>query len=318
MIGLFRRQQRLSIKPSDDGASPYPADLVDPRVMDQIGHLEVVSRSVVDGLLAGKHRSTTKGGCCEFAQHRQYSPGDEIRQIDWLVYARNDRYFIRQYEEETNLHAIIALDTSGSMKFGLSTVSKLDYARRAAACLSRLLLHQRDAVGAIILNESRPVFVPPRQNAAHLQALLSVLQSAEPGEGGNLGLQIRACIPRLRRRGLFVLFSDCFCDLDELGKALRIVRARGHDVVVMHVVAPEELHFDFRRWSSFQSLEAAGQRINLDPAAVRDEYLKRVRAFLGRLEELVTGLGGDYVRMTTNHDLADVLGAFLRGRMARV
>jgi uncharacterized protein (DUF58 family) len=317
MIGLFRKQQRPSITPSGDGASPYPADLVDPRVMNQIGHLEVVSRTVVDGLLAGKHRSTTKGGCCEFAQHRQYSPGDEIRQIDWLVYARNDRYFIRQYEEETNLHAIIALDTSGSMKFSLSTVSKLEYARRAAACLSRLLLHQRDAVGAVILNESRPVFVPPRQNAAHLQALLSVLQTAEPGEGGDLGLQIRGCIPRLRRRGLFVLFSDCFCDLDELGKALRIVRARGHDVVVMHILAPEEVHFDFRRWSSFESLEAAGQRINLDPAAVRDEYLKRVRAFLDRLEVLVTGLGGDYVRMTTNHDLADVLGAFLRGRMAR-
>lgn len=285
--------------------------------MNQIGHLEVVSRTVVDGLLAGKHRSTTKGGCCEFAQHRQYSPGDEIRQIDWLVYARNDRYFIRQYEEETNLHAIIALDTSGSMEFGLSTVSKLEYARRAAACLSRLLLHQRDAVGAMILNESRPVFIPPRQNAAHLQALLSVLQAAEPGEGGNLGLQIRSCIPRLRRRGLFVLFSDCFCDLEELTRALRIVRARGHDVVVMHVLAPEEVHFDFRRWSSFESLEAAGQRINLDPAAVRDEYLKRLRAFLERLEELVTGLGGDYVRMTTNHDLADVLGAFLRSRMAR-
>ncbi len=317
MISLFRKQQRPAIAPSTDAAFRYPADLVDPRVMDQIGHLEVVSRTVVDGLLAGRHRSTTKGGCCEFAQHRQYAPGDEIRQIDWLVYARNDRYFIRQYEEETNLHAIVALDTSGSMKFGLSTARKLDYARRAAACLARLLLHQRDAVGAMILSESRPVFVPPRQNAAHLQALLSVLQAAQPGDGGDLGLQIRSCIPRLRRRGLFVLLSDCFCDLEELGKALRIVRARGHDVVVMHVMAPEEVHFDFRRWSTFQSLEVAGQRINLDPAAIREEYLKRVRDFLNRLEELVTGLGGDYVRMTTNHDLADLLGAFLRNRMAR-
>ena len=108
--------------------------------MDQIGHLELLSRTVVDGLLAGKHRSTTKGGCCEFAQHRQYAPGDEIRQIDWQVYARNDRYFIRQFEEETNLHAMLAVDASGSMGFGLSTPSKLDYAKRAAACLARLLL----------------------------------------------------------------------------------------------------------------------------------------------------------------------------------
>jgi uncharacterized protein (DUF58 family) len=285
--------------------------------MDQIGHLELLSRTVVDGLLAGRHRSTTKGGCCEFAQHRQYAPGDEIRHIDWLVYARNDRYFVRQFEEETNLPGILAVDTSGSMRFGLSTVSKLEYACRAAACLARLLLHQRDAVGAVVLNETRPLFVPPRQHPAHLQAVFTALQAAQAGDGGELGTQIRACVPRLRRRGMFILFSDCFGDLDELGKALRVVRARGHDVVVVHVLAPEEVNFDFRRWSSFQSLEQSGQRIHLDPAAVRDEYLQRIRTFLARLEELVTGLGGDYVRMTTNHDLGESLAWFLRSRLAR-
>lgn len=319
MLSFFRKKRSAETAPADGrpGGTPYPADLVDPRIMDQIGHLELLSRTVVDGLLAGKHRSTTKGGCCEFAQHRSYAPGDEIRYIDWQVYARNDRYFIRQYEEETNLHGIVAVDTSGSMKFGLSTVSKLQYACQAAACLSRLLLHQRDAVGAIILNETRPLFVPAKQHAAHLQAILSALQSAQAADGGDVGRQIQACIPRLRRRGMFVLFSDCFGDLDELGKALRIVRARGHDVVVMHVLAPEEIRFDFRRWSSFQSLEVNGQRIHLDPAAVRDEYLQRMRTFLARLEEIVTGLGGDYVRLTTNQDLAESLGWFLRSRMAR-
>ena len=164
MFSLFRSKKRSDPAPATSSAVPYPADLVDPRVMEQIGNLELLSRTVVDGLLAGKHRSTTKGGCCEFAQHRQYAPGDEIRQIDWQVYARNDRYFIRQFEEETNLHAMMALDTSGSMRFGLSTVNKLDYAKRAAACLARLLLHQRDAVGTVILNESKPVFLPPKQN----------------------------------------------------------------------------------------------------------------------------------------------------------
>ena len=285
--------------------------------MEQIGYLEMLSRTVVDGLLAGKHRSTTKGGCCEFSQHRQYAPGDEIRQIDWHVFARNDRYFIKQFEEETNLHAVMALDTSGSMKFGLSTVSKLDYARRAAACISRMLLRQRDAVGTAILNEQTPMFLPPKQNAAHLQAILSTLSAAKPSSGGSLATQIRAMVPRMRRRGLFVLFSDCFGDLDELSTSLRIVRARGHDVVVMHVLAPEEIHFDFRHWSSFQSLEVAGHRMNLDPAAIRDEYLKRIRAFVEKLENIVTGLGGDYVRMTTNKDLAETLGWFLRQRAAR-
>lgn len=297
--------------------TPFPSELVDPRVMDQIGGLELLSRCVVDGFLSGKHRSTHRGGCCEFAQHRPYAPGDEIRRIDWRVYARNDRYFIRQFEEETNLQATIALDTSGSMRFGLATVSKFEYARRAAACLARLLLHQRDAIGAAVLHESSPAFVPPRQNASHLQAILLALQNATPSAGGSLAAQIRACIPRMRRRGLFVLLSDCFGDVDELATSLKVVRARGHDVLVLQVLAPEELEFDFRHWSCFQSIEQAGIRIKLDPAAVRDQYLRRMRHFLEQLEQAVTGTGGDYVRLTTGQDLADTLAYFLRSRMAK-
>lgn len=317
MRRLFRSKRPLDA-PSPPGHHPAgETQLLDPHVMEQIGHLELLSRAVVDGLLAGKHRSTTKGGCCEFAQHRQYAPGDEIRQIDWQVYARNDRYFIRQYEEETNLHGILALDTSGSMRFGLSTATKLDHARKAAACLARLLLRQRDAVGTVILNDNAPLFLPPRQNAAHLQAVFSTLQNARADGDVDVAASIRASVPRLRRRGMFILFSDCFGDLDALAAALRIVRARGHDVVVMHVLAPEEVHFDFRRWSSFQSLESANQRLHLDPAAVRDEYLKRFGKFLQQLEELVVGLGGDYVRLMTDENLADAIGWFLRSRMAR-
>lgn len=316
MFRLFKSKPSPG-KPAPGAAVGYSSDLIDPKVMEQIGYLELLSRTVVDGLLAGKHRSTTKGGCCEFSQHRQYAPGDEIRQIDWQVFARNDKYFIKQFEEETNLHAIMALDTSGSMKFGLSTVSKLDYARQAAACISRMLLKQRDAVGTAILNEQTPLFLPPKQNAAHLQAILSTLQAAKPSNGGSLAAQIRAMVPRMRRRGLFVLFSDCFGDLDELSTSLRIVRAHGHDVVVMHVLAPEEIHFDFRHWSSFQSLEVAGHRMSLDPAAIRDEYLRRIRAFVEKLENIVTGLGGDYVRMATNKDMAETLSWFLRERTAR-
>ncbi len=317
MLRLFRKKIAAPPFAEQPAAGAFSPDLVDPRVMDQIGHLELISRRVVDGLLAGKHRSTTKGGCCEFAQHRQYASGDEIRQLDWQVYARTDRLYVKQFEEETNLHGVVALDASGSMNFGLSTASKLDYARRGAACLARLLLRQRDAVGAMILHETRPLFVPPRQHAAHLQAVLAALQAAQASDSGSLGAQIRACVPRLRRRGLFVLFSDCFGDLAELGQALRIVRARGHDVVVMHVMAPEEVHFDFRRFSSFQSLEMAGHRLHLDPAAVRNEYLRRIGEFVKNLEDLVTGLGGDYVRMTTNRDLTDALGWFLQSRMSR-
>ncbi|QDT12928.1 DUF58 domain-containing protein [Planctomycetes bacterium K23_9] len=312
----FRKAASTSSPSGADGEAAI-ADLLDPGVMEQIGHLELLSRTVVDGLLAGKHRSTTKGGCSEFSQHRQYAPGDEIRQIDWQVYARNDRYFIKQFEEETNLHAMIAVDTSGSMKFGLSSQSKLDYARRAAACLSRLLLRQRDAVGTMILNQEQPLFVPPRQHAAHLRAILSTLQMAKPGKGGELGAMIRANVPRLQRRGLFVLFSDCFGNVDDLATGLRMVRGRGHDVIVMHVVAPEELSFDFRRWSKFQSLEVDHQHISLDPPAVRREYLRRMSEFIDQLEEMVVSIGGEYVRMTTSTDLSETLGWFLRSRLAR-
>ncbi len=208
MFTRFRRRPPADLTPTP-AVSPSPyRDLVDPRILDQIGHLELLSRSVVDGLLAGKHRSTTKGGCCEFAQHRQYAAGDEVRQIDWQVYARNDRYFIRQFEEETNLHAMLAIDASGSMKFGLSTQSKLDYSKQAAACLARLLLHQRDAVGLTILHDNNPAFVPAKQHAAHLRAILATLQSAQPSEAapnneGSLGKQIQHCAARQRRWSAF-------------------------------------------------------------------------------------------------------------------
>lgn len=297
-------------------AKPFSAEFVDPQVMDQIGHLELLSRCVVDGFLSGKHRSSHKGGCCEFAQHRPYALGDDYRRIDWQVYGRSDRYFIRQFEEETNLQAFIAMDTSGSMRFGHSTVSKFDYSRRAAACLARLLLHQRDAVGAAVLHDTNPAFVPARQNASHLQSILIALQNATPSDGGSLPSQIRACIPRMRRRGMFILFSDCFGDIDELATALKVVRARGHDVTVFQVLAPEEVHLNFRHWSSFQCLES-DQRLNLDPAAVREDYLRRLVAFLDQLEEAVTGVGGDYIRTTTSHDLAETLAFYLRGRAVK-
>jgi len=317
MFGLFRRRAPLTASPARASSFADADGLVDPEVMDQISHLDFLSRSVVDGLLAGKHRSTTKGGCSEFAQHRQYAAGDEVRQIDWQVYARNDRYFIKQFEEETNLQALVAVDTSGSMRFGLSTVSKLDHAKRTAACLCRLLLHQRDAVGLTLLHQARTAFIPPRQHAAHLQAILAALQMAEASDACELGTLIQQSVLRMRRRGLFVLLSDCFLNLDELATALRIVKARGHDVVVMHVMAPEELAFDFRRWSWFRSLETPHERVRIDPPAVRTEYLKRVQAFLESLENLVIGLGGDYVRMSTHQDLAESLGWFLRTRLAR-
>ena len=291
--------------------------LVDPLVMQQIGQLELMSRVVVDGFLAGKHRSTHKGGCCEFAQHRPYAPGDEVARIDWQVYARNDRYFVRQFEEETNLQAFLAVDTSGSMNFGISTETKYEYSRVAAACLARLLLHQRDAVGMAVLKEPTPECIPPRRHASHLKSLLHSLSTQEIRGEGNVALQIKSFVPRMKRRGMLIVFSDCFGDIDELCNALRVVRARGHDLVVFQILAPEETSFDFRHWSAFQSLESKNDRLRLDPAAIRDAYLANLRRHVERLEEEITGIGGDYIRVTTDQDKGDVLAHFLRSRKAK-
>ena len=288
--------------------------------MRRIGSLELVSRTVVDGLLAGRHRSNTKGGCSEFAGHRPYSIGDEVRAIDWQVYARNDRYVVRQFDEETNLHAMIAIDASGSMGFGLSTISKLDYAARAAACLARLLLHQRDAVGLAVLHPKAARLVPSGQHAAHLRAILGTLaklQPSAPDDGlFSLGGPIRQCVARQRRRGLFVLLTDGFGetgDPADLIAALRTVRARGQDVLVLHTLAPEELSFDFRHWSAFTPLEG-GPQLAVDPPAVRRRYLEQMQAFVDTIERQVVGLGGDYVRLTTATDLGEALAWVLRSR----
>ena len=293
------------------------SSLVDPLVMQQIGQLEIMSRVVVDGFLAGKHRSTHKGGCCEFAQHRPYAPGDGVSRIDWQVYARNDRYFVRQFEEETNLQAFIALDTSGSMNFGISTETKYEYSRTAAACVARLLLHQRDAVGMAVLAEPDPLMIPPRRHASHLKSLLHTLATHPVTGAGNLALQLKAFVPRMKRRGMLIVFSDFFGQIDELCSALRLVRARGHDLIVFQVIAPEEAQFDFRHWSAFQSLESKNDRLRLDPATIRDAYLANLRQHVEQLEEAVTGIGGDYVRVITNQDKGDVLAHFLRSRKAK-
>lgn len=292
------------------------AELLVPEVMTKIGHLELVSRSVVDGLLSGKHRSTHRGGCSEFAEHRPYASGDEIRSIDWQVYARTDRYYVRQFEEETNLQAILAVDTSASMGFGIETVDKLTYAARTAACIARLLLRQRDAIGLALLGEQGPQLIPPRQSAAQMQTLLGALAALQPAGNVPLPALIRSVIHRLKRRGMLILLSDCFGEVDELVTALRLLRARGHEVLVLQILAPEEVHFDFRHWSTFESLESA-TRMNLDPAAIREHYLERMGAFLQRLDHALIGIGADCLHLTTDQDLGDVLAHFLRNRAAQ-
>jgi uncharacterized protein (DUF58 family) len=289
-------------------------DLMCPAALASIGPLELLSRRVVDGFLSGAHRSTHKGGCFEFAEHRAYAAGDETRLIDWRVFARSDRYYVKQFEEETNLQALMVIDGSGSMQFADSTMSKYDYARLACACLTRLMLRQRDAVGVISTANDGRAYVPPRSNAHHLRAIIDVLVNAKPGGSTSLASVLHGVGKRLKRRGLVVVFSDCFDDVTSLIKSLRLLRLRGHDVLVFHVLAPEERTFTFNRWSRFECLETAGLHIELDPSSIRQRYLERLGTFLDDLQRECLRIRCDLVSLSTDQHLGDTLAHYLRRR----
>jgi uncharacterized protein (DUF58 family) len=289
-------------------------ELMAPAALAAIGPLELLSRRVVDGFLSGSHRSTHKGGCFEFAEHRAYAAGDETRLIDWRVFARSDRYYIKRFEEETNLQALMVVDGSGSMQFAGSTISKYDYARLACACLSRLMLRQRDAVGLVSTATASRAYVPPRSNPHHLRSIADALVRARPGGSTSLASVLHNVGKRLKRRGLIIVFSDCFDNLPRLVKSLRLLRLRGHEVLMFHILAPEELNFTFDRWSRFECLETDGVHIELDPSSVRKAYLERLQTFLEDLKRECLSARCDLVSFSTEQNLGDALAFYLRRR----
>jgi uncharacterized protein (DUF58 family) len=286
--------------------------------LSRIGNLELLSTRIVDGILSGKHRSTYLGGSFEFANHRAYAPGDEIRMIDWKVFARRDRYYIRQFEETTSLQGMMVVDCSGSMEFGMSTVSKLDYARAACACLARLMLRQRDGVGLALVGKKLDSYVPPRGYPRHLQTLLTVLRSVQPQGETRLGPSLFELPRRMKRRGMILLFSDCLGDWEATAKALQIARLRGHEVLVFQVMAPEELTFQFSRWSRFECLEQNGVKIDLDPPAIRDKYLKNLNLLLEQVKRDCTNMGADHLLLSTDENLGEALSYYLNRRTAKI
>jgi uncharacterized protein (DUF58 family) len=293
-----------------------PHSLLDAEVLTKVGHLDILSRTVVDGLLSGKHRSLQKGGTFEFAEHRPYSAGDELRLIDWRIYAKRDRYYVKQFEEEINLQVTMVVDASGSMQFGQSSVSKLDYAKRACACLSRLMLRQRDAVGLRCFSGGHDYFIPPRSRPRHLHALLEALHAASPSGDALLSDTLFSLGPRLKRRGMIVVFSDCFAEPGPLVKALRLLRMRGHDLILFQILAPEEVSFSFAEASRFVCLEDPRLRLDLEPAVVREKYLQRLHAFLEELMRECARMRCGYCRLMTDQSLADTLSYYLRLRSA--
>ena len=277
-------------------------------------NLELLASRVVEGVLTGSHRSKLKGGSTEFAEHRAYSAGDEIRRIDWRVVAKSDRYYIKQFHEESNLGVVLVLDASGSMAYGDSTRSKYLHARAAAACLGRLVLGQRDPVGLAVAQRKASNFLPARASAGHLLALLEVLLETEAKGRNDLLSSLDWLIRNLKRRSQFVLLTDGFVELDTLERLLLALASRGHELLLFHVLAPEELTFSFQENARFQCLETP-DAIDVDPVVFADTYLSRMQAFVNRLRRICVRAGGDYEPLRTDQPIGKVLGDYLRRRM---
>lgn len=292
-------------------------ELVDPRELSRLGRLEVIASRVVQGYLAGRHRSPYKGSSVEFAEYRPYTPGDETRAIDWRVYAKSDRYYIKQFEEETNLQAMLVVDASGSMGFGLSTVTKYRYGAMLAAAMGHLLLRQQDAAGLAVVDHTLKDYIPPRTTPSHFMAIGEALEKTLPRGETALADQLHVLSRRLRRRGLVVICSDCFDDIPNLKKAFAHLHSCGHDVILSHIMAPEERSFDFGNWTRFEDLEIDGHHLDLDPPAVRKQYLAQVGQFLEDLKKICGETRVDYLPILTDQPLVETLAKFFNQRAAR-
>jgi uncharacterized protein (DUF58 family) len=290
---------------------------LDPTALARFGRLELVAKLAVEGVMAGLHRSPFKGVSVEFAEHRQYGPGDEIRHVDWRAYGKTDRYFVKEFEEETNLHAHLVVDSSGSMAYAGRTASKFEHARRLAASLAYLMISQRDAVGLVTCDDSVRALIPPRSAPGHFSVVCQALEETGPGGEAPLSGMLNALAGRLRRRGLVVVLSDGFDDLDALASALRHLRHRRHEVLFFQTLAPEEEEFPFRRPARFRNLENTGHALRVDPAALRAAYLGRFRAFCGGLKERLLAMGADYHKASTAEPVETTLLDYLATRSRR-
>jgi uncharacterized protein (DUF58 family) len=294
------------------------SELLTPADLQKISNLQVLARLVVEGFCTGLHRSPHKGFSVEFKQHRQYVHGDEIRHLDWRVYGRSDRFYIREYEEETNLRATLLLDASGSMAYGSAEGrSKLLYATRLAACLSYLMLQQQDSVGLVTFDTKVRRYIPPRAQTSHLRVLADELQGLKPGGETELAGVFHDLVPRLHRRGLLVVLSDCFGDVADLLSALAHLRHARHEIVIFQIWDRDELEFPFRQWTRFDCLEMEGKRHLIDPNHLRQAYLANLEKWRDELKQGCHRHRIDLVPLVTDRPYAEALAEYLTLRVRR-
>ncbi len=290
------------------------AQFLDPAVLARIDNLELLARTVVDGFVAGLHRSPYLGLSLDFAEHRAYMPGDDIRNIDWRLFARTDRHYVKQYEAETNASFSVLLDISGSMSYGSGDLTKLDYARFVAACLTYFSRQQRDRVGLVTFDDDVVDYVP--SSVRNLDLVLHTLDRAEATRPGSLHAPMRRCAEIFARRGILAVISDFYEEVESVVDALRLVRGRGHDVVVFHVLDRAELEFPFEDASSFEDLET-GDQIPVVPKSLREGYKTLVAHHVAELERRVSADRIDYVLLDTSEPLDHALFRYLTIRQKR-
>lgn len=303
---------------SDTNArQPASESALDPTALAKFGRLELLARLVVEGVMSGLHRSPFKGFSVEFAEHRQYGPGDEIRHIDWRAFGKSDRYYVKEYEEETNLRAYLVVDSSASMAYAGKTLSKFEHARKLAASLAYLMISQRDAVGLVTFDDSVRSLIPPRSAPGHFSVLCKTLEDTKTGGERPLSGILHTLAERIWRRGLVIVISDGFDTLEDLSSALRHLRHRHHEVLLLHTLAPEEEEFPFRRPSRFRDLERPGHQLRVDPVSLRKAYLERFNAFCDGLKERARGMDVDYHRASTAEPIETTLLNYLASRSRR-
>ena len=286
-----------------------------PNAIRRIGRLELRARHIVEGLLSGMHRSPFFGQSVEFLQHRQYAPGDDLRHVDWKVWAKQDRLYVKQFEEETNLRCQLIVDVSKSMQYGSGALNKYEYASTVACCLAYLLLKQQDSVGCIAFDETIRARTPMRSTQAHLSTIVKALETSEPAGKTDPASIVREIAETQPRRGMVVMISDLFGDVDAMLRGFRMLRQRGHDVVVLHLLDDDELDFPFDNPVRFEGLELPDS-LSCNPRALREGYLQSLRAFLQRLRHGCARDAVEYHLLRTSEPLDAALAAILSHRMA--
>jgi uncharacterized protein (DUF58 family) len=288
---------------------------LDPAVVARLGTLELKARTIVEGFLSGLHRSPFKGFSVEFAEYRQYLPGDDLSTIDWKVYARSDRHYVKKFEEETNLNCHVMLDISGSMGYGSRGITKFEYGQCLAASLAYLMNRQRDAAGLTAFDDRIITMLPASARPGHLNAMLVTLDRLELGTHTNVSKPLHQLADSLSKRGMVVLISDLLDDPERVIRGLKHFRFRGTDVIVFHLLDPDELAFPFERATRFEDLETRDEVMAV-PVVVRDHYLKAIGSLMDRYKQELGASGIDYKLLTTDQPLELALLAYLstRGR----